>query len=223
MKRLLFLLLVSALLSSCSEKITRGTKYSKLYSEKPTAIVVMPPINQTSNAEAKDFFYTTLYAPLCEKGYYVFSPSMTLELFENESAYDSEQFIDGDLSKFKSLLNADAAMFTTVKSWKKNVFGSVTVGIEYVLKSTATNEVLYKREGLVTVDTSVKGGSGLLGMAMGAALTAARTALTQHVEVGRLCNFYVLKDMPVGKYHPQFGQDAEQLAGSDFVRETVKK
>ena len=37
----------------------------------------------------------------CEKGYYVFSPLMTMDLFKGESAYDSEMFINGDLKKFR--------------------------------------------------------------------------------------------------------------------------
>lgn len=59
-----------------------------------------------------------MFAPLCEKGYYVFSPLLTMELFQSESAYDAEQFIEADLSQFRNVLGADAAMFTIIKSWK---------------------------------------------------------------------------------------------------------
>ena len=86
---------MTLLMSSCSEQITRVAQYPKMYEEKPLTIAVMPPINQTQHVEAKDFFYTTLYAPLCEKGYYVYSPMMTMEMFQSESAYDAEQFIEG--------------------------------------------------------------------------------------------------------------------------------
>lgn len=211
MKKLFLFLITSILLSSCSEKIARGLKYPKMYDEKPTSIVIMPPINQTSNVEAKEYFYTTLYAPLCEKGYYVFSPYMTLEMFEGESAYDSEMFINGDLSTFKKVLNADAAMFTVIKSWRKNVIGgSVVVEIEYILKSTITNEILYQRDGQFTLNTSVStSGGGLIGLAVSMAATAINTAITEHVEAGRQCNVFVLSDMPAGKYSPLFGVDKD--------------
>ena len=224
MKNLIIFSLLSVLLSSCAEQVTKGVRYAKLYEEKPVSKVVMPPINQTSNVAAKEYFYTTMYAPLCEKGYYVFSPYMTMELFKGESAYDSEMFIEGDLSAFKNTLNADAAMFTVIKSWKKNAIGGkVTVGVEYILKSTITNEVLYKREGLISVDTSVSAeGGGLLGMAISMAATAIKTAATEHVVAGRKCNVYVLSDMPVGKYDENFGLDKDGLAGSPYIKGTVK-
>lgn len=88
-----------------------------MYEERPMSIVVMPPINQTTHAEAKDYFYTTMYQPLCEKGYYVYSPYLTMEMFQQESAYDAEMFVEGDLSQFREILGADAAMFTIIKDW----------------------------------------------------------------------------------------------------------
>ena len=135
MKKNLIMALVALFISSCATHVTRLDQYPKMYEEKPLSIVVMPPINQTNHVEAKDFFYTTLYAPLCEKGYYVYSPMMTMEMFQTESAYDSENFIDADLSMFKNILGADAAMFTIIKSWKRNnIGGTLTAGVEYVLR-----------------------------------------------------------------------------------------
>ena len=89
MKKNILLAVISLLLVSCSQKITRDMQYPKMYEEKPVSIVIMPPINQTQHVEAKDYFYTTMFAPLCEKGYYVFSPLLTMELFQSESSYDS--------------------------------------------------------------------------------------------------------------------------------------
>lgn len=79
------------------------------------SIAIMPPINQTTHAEAKDFFYTTLYLPLCEKGYYVYSPYLTMEMYQQESAYDAEMFLDKDISMFQKVLGADAVMFTIIR------------------------------------------------------------------------------------------------------------
>ena len=116
MKQTILFIISIFFLCSCSSNITtRGIQYAKLYDENPTSIVVMPPINQTDFVEAKEYFYTTLHKPLCEKGYYVFSPYMTMELFQTESAYDSEMFLEGDLTIFKNILGADAAMFTIIK------------------------------------------------------------------------------------------------------------
>ena len=215
---------MTLLMLSCAEQITRVAQYPKMYEEKPLTIAVMPPINQTQHVEAKDFFYTTLYAPLCEKGYYVYSPMMTMEMFQSESAYDAEQFIEADLSQFRNVLGADAAMFTIIKSWKRNnVGGKLTAGVEYILRSTKTGETLYKREGLIKVDTSVSsGGGGLFGALVDLAATAISTAATDKVVAGRKCTVFVLSDMPEGKYGTKYDQDQKMPAGKSYIKATVK-
>lgn len=223
MKKYIIFGLVALIMSSCAQQITRGEQYPKMYEEKPLSIVVMPPINQTEHVEAKDYFYTTMYTPLCEKGYYVYSPMLTMEMFQSESAYDAELFIEGDLSQFRNVLGADAAMFTIIKSWKRNnVGGKVTAGVEYILRSTVTGETLYKREGLITVDTSISGGSSGIGALVGLIATAVNTAATDKVIAGRKCTAFVLSDMPVGKYSSMHNQDQKQPAGKSYVKATVK-
>jgi hypothetical protein len=219
MKKYIILSLVAVLLSSCAKQITRGEQYPNMYKEKPLTIAVMPPINRTNHVEAKDYFYTTLYAPLCEKGYYVYSPMMTMEMFQAESAYDAEMFIESDLSQFRNVLGADAAMFTIIKTWKRNnLGGKITAGVEYILRSTKTGETLYQREGLINVDTS-SGGGGLIGVLA----TAISTAATDKVVAGRLCTVFVLSDMPEGKYGTLYDKDQKSLAGKSYIKATVKK
>lgn len=225
MKRCIFFMLTIALvaLSSCSTT-TLVQQYPKIYEERPLTIAIMPPINQTTHAEAKDYFYTTMYMPLCEKGYYVYSPYLTMEMFQTESAYDSEQFIEGDLNMFNQVLGADALMFTIVKDWRRNnLGGKLTAQVEYILRSTKTGETLYKREGKISVDTSVSGGGGAFGALVQLAATAIATAATDKVEAGRICTETVLSNMPTGKYHPMFDQDQSNPAGKMFIKGTVKK
>lgn len=189
MKQILMLILTAIVVVSCSSTKTMGEQYPAMYEEKPVTIAIMPPINQTTHAEAKDYFYTTLYLPLCEKGYYVFSPYLTMEMFQQESAYDAENFLEADLSIFRKVLGADAAMFTIIKSWKRNnVGGKLTVDIEYILRSTKTGQTLYTREGYIKVDTSINGGGGLFGAVAGMIATAINTAATDKVVAGRKCN-----------------------------------
>ena len=222
MKKYIIFGLIALIMSSCAKQITRGEQYPKMYEEKPLSIVVMPPINQTQHVEAKDYFYTTLYTPLCEKGYYVYSPMLTMEMFQSESAYDAELFLENDLSQFRNVLGADAAMFTIIKSWKRNnVGGKLTAGVEYILRSTITGETLYKREGLIKVDTSINAGGGI-GSLVGLIATAVSTAVTDKVVAGRKCTAFVLSDMPVGKYSTMHDKDQNQPAGKSYIKATVK-
>ena len=210
-------------LASCSTPTTLSQQYPGMYEEKPLSIVIMPPINQTTHAEAKDYFYTTMYMPLCEKGYYVYSPYLTMEMFQQESAYDAEMFLEADLTPFRNVLDADAAMFTIIKDWRRNnVGGMLTVKIEYILRSTKTGQTLYTREGEIRVDTSIYGGSGGLGALVGMIATAINTAATDKVVAGRKCTAFVLSDLPAGKYSPLHEKDASNPAGKKFIKATVK-
>ena len=224
---LMLCMIALSALSSCSllNTTTRGTAYPKMYEEKPTSILIMPPINNTNAVEAKDYFYTSLAQPLSEKGYYVLSPFLAMNVLQEESAYDSEMFIDANLKPFNTIFGADVALFTIINKWSKVTLGNmISVEIEYILKSTTTNEVLFNRKGIINVDTSVStGGGGALGALLDMALSAANTALTDKVIAARRCNIYVLGDLPSGVYSPQFGLDKDIRAGGPVVKGTVKQ
>ena len=223
MKKIIGIIMAVVSLASCSTPTTLSQQYPGMYEEKPLSIAIMPPINQTTHAEAKDYFYTTMYMPLCEKGYYVYSPYLTMEMFQQESAYDAEMFLEADLTPFRNVLDADATMFTIIKDWRRNnVGGMLTVKVEYILRSTKTGQTLYTREGEIKVDTSIDGGSGGFGALVGMIATAINTAATDKVVAGRKCTAFVLTDLPAGKYSPMHEKDASNPAGKKFIKATVK-
>ncbi|MBQ0129009.1 MAG: DUF799 family lipoprotein, partial [bacterium] len=89
--KLLFFIVLCVTFASCgsSSSLTRGEQYSKFYEEKPLVILVMPPINNTTCVDAKEFLYTSISRPLVEMGYYVVSPHLAMDIFKAESAYDA--------------------------------------------------------------------------------------------------------------------------------------
>ncbi|MDR0546361.1 MAG: DUF799 family lipoprotein [Dysgonamonadaceae bacterium] len=220
----LFIALCATMMVSCVSVPLKEQTYVKMYSEKPLVIAVMPPINKTNNVEAKEFLYWTLAKPLCERGYYVVSPYLSMDMFKSESAYDAEQFINGSLKRFQDILGADAVLFTTIKKWEKAALVSnIYVEIEYVLKSTKTNEIIFERTGDITYDASVNAsGGGLLGALVNVAASALSTALTDHIKVARACNDYTLVDMPSGVYSPTYDKDQKTGAGKKVFKATIR-
>jgi hypothetical protein len=228
MRNLFYILLVSPLLmqSCAASKLTRAEAYPDMYSNHPLSIAVMPPINTTTNVEAKEFFYVTLTRTLCERGYYVVPSFLCLDLYKTESAYDAENYATGPLDKFRTVLGADAALFTYITEWEKSAIeGNITVTIEYVLRSTITNETIFQRKGTITYDTSVNtsGGGGLFGALVDLAASAINTALSDYVPVARACNAAVLSDLPAGKYSPSYETDKTVIAGPKEIKQTVKQ
>lgn len=213
------------LFSSCATTTTtytRASLYPKMYEEQPVSLLVMPPINNTTNVEAKDLLYTSISYPLIEAGYYVVSPHLAMEFLKNESAYDAEMFIDGDISKFGQVFGVDAVIFSVVDKWEKQGLGIAT-HIRYIMKSTKTNEILFERKCDLYLDLQVQSGqSSALGILMELAASAIATVSTDHIVAARKCNRYVFSDFPRGKYNPYFRLDKETKASEPNVKISVR-
>jgi len=225
MKRFIPILVLAAVVSSCGAggQLTRESQYPDMYENMPNTILVMPPINNTSNVEAKDLLYTSISRPLAEAGFYVISPMLAMDILRNESAYDSELFIDKPLARFGEYFGADAVVFSQIDDWTKRGFG-IDTKIRYIIKSTATDEVLFDRTCDLYLDLSMNSNSGgLLGVLVDMAASAIVTALTDHIEAARMANYYIFKDIPRGKYSPLYLNDRSYVAEKKDITKTVKR
>jgi len=224
--QLITLLVVGSLIFGCttSAPVLKSAAYRQLYVEKPLTILLMPPINRTTNVDAKEYFHATLATTLAEKGFYVLPTFMSMDILRRESAYDAELFVSAPLNKFGSVFGADVVLFTIVHKWEKSaLMSTVKINIEYLLKSVKTDEVLFQRRGNVTYDVSVNSGSsGLAGLAVSMIASAINTAATKYVSVARMANEYTLSDLPFGKYSTTFMQDTAQVAGPKEFNVVVK-
>ena len=224
MKRFILLAIACCLLASCavSNRFTRGSQYAKMYEEKPITLLIMPPINNSTNVEAKDLLYTSISRPLVEAGYYVISPLVAMDVMKAESAYDAELFIDAPLAIFNNYFGADAVVFSVIDSWNKKGLG-IETNISYIIKSAYTNEVLFERSCDLYLDLSINSNSGtLLGILVDLAASAINTAATDHIIAARQANYFIMNDIPRGKYSPDHMIDKDYSAGSKNITASVK-
>ena len=224
MKRLILFAFACVLVSSCGmmNTVTRETQYAKMYEEKPVTLLVMPPINNSTNVEAKDLLYTSISRPLVEAGYYVISPLLAMDILKSESAYDSELFIEAPLTMFNNFFGADAVVFSVIDSWAKKGTG-IQTKIRYVIKSAYTNEILFDRSCDLYLDLSFNSSSGsALGALINLAASAINTAATDHIIAARKANYFVLRDIPRGKYSPEYMLDKQTVAEKKDVFARVK-
>lgn len=202
--------------------VTRESQYAKMYEEKPVTLLVMPPINNSTNVEAKDLLYTSISRPLAEAGYYVISPLLAMDILKAESAYDSENFFDAPLTAFNNYFGADAVVFSIIDSWAKKGLG-IQTKIRYVIKSAYTNEILFDRSCDLYLDLSIDSGSGgALGALIDLAASAINTAATDHIIAARKANYYILRDIPRGKYSPDYMSDKDIIAEEKDIVTIVK-
>ncbi len=219
MKNIFLLALVALFMTGCGATgPLKSVTYKSLYDEKPLSILALPPINKSTKVEAKELFYSSLVIPLAEKGYYVLPPLLAMEILKEESAYDSEMFFERSVKKVGEVFGVDAVLFTVIHEWGKTaLLNQVQVKIEYILKSTKTDEVLFNRVGDVTLKQNMNSGNALADLIGG----MVATALTKEIVVGRKCNYFTLDDLPAGKYNSLFGQDGNTSAGAKEFEKTL--
>lgn len=223
-KHIYYLLFLSTIIFSSCESYTRLSQYPDMYKEQPNVLVIMPPINRTTNVPAKELLYTSISAPLIKAGYYVISPHIAMEMFKSESAYDAEMFIDNDQQIFNKIFGADAVVYTVIDKWqKKGTY--IDTKIQYIIKSTKTNDAIFQRTCELYLDMSENSSSNnesLIGSLVNLAAAAINTALTDQIVAARKSNYYVFKDIPCGKYSPEYMTDQETSADKKDVSITMK-
>lgn len=209
----LFLLLV-VLLSACGpEHISKKDAFPNMYEERPLSILVLPPINMTTAADAKEYYATTIAEPLSFAGYYIYPIEVTTDILKNEGLYDTEILEGLPPEKFKQFFGADAVMYIKILRWNTSYYvigGNVTVAVDCLLKSTTTGRDLWKYDGTIVVDTTGgSGGGGLAGLIVKVVATAVQTATTDYVPIAKRANIITISSMPYGKYHPNFDKDRD--------------
>ena len=127
------------------------------------------------------------------------------------------------LPKVREYFGADAVLFTTIKKWDLSymvIASNLTVSVDCELKSTKSDQILWKYCGTIIVDLSGGNtGGGLVGLIAKAIVTAVSTAMADYVPHARQANYRALYTMPYGKYHPQHNQD-QQVEFVDQTKES---
>lgn len=221
--KVLFSAIVLFGMTGCAS-VQMGTKrdaYPLMYTDKkPVSMLVIPAINESTAADAGDLLNVTVAQPFADHGYYVFPVPIVADIFRKEGILEGTQVKGLPTSLFKKNFGADSVLFITIENWEKKymvVAGNITVGIEYVLLSTVTNEVLWSYDQTIVVDTSGSSGNPLVDLVA----TAVNTAVAQYVPVAARVHATAIQSMPFGKYHPQNGSDGELKSVSLAARDAA--
>lgn len=210
----LALLLAFTLLtmSGCAKQMgTKAELYPLMYENEVRSILVLPPINESTAADAPLYYSTTIHEPLVRTGYYVLPYEVSVDILAHEGITDGQQLYDMPLQTFKDFFGADAVLFTRIKKWDTAyavVASNLTVSVECELRSTKTNERLWNYAGTVVIDlTGHNTAGGLGGLIAQVVITAMSTAMADYVPYAKQANYYALAAMPAGPYSPYYRQD----------------
>jgi hypothetical protein len=178
--------------------------YSEFDRRQPRSILVLPPINESTEVRATYSFYTTTIRPLAELGYYVF-PLVIVDQFMKENGLPGpEEMHQVSLEKLHEAFGADTVLYITIEK-----FGSKYQVI-------ASNTIVYSRAKLVDcrsgtvlweerVQTIVSGQAGFIE----AAVEQVLNSLTDRPHsAAQVASHQLLtptgKGLPKGPRHPEY-------------------
>ena len=214
LKFLVLLSILGLLLGACAPSVRHSLQdvYPKMYEQPPITILIMPPLNNTSAADAKEYFACSLGEAVGLKGYYPFSTELAFTLLRDEGLYDSELVNATVLRNYKKYFDADAVLIISINKWDKTwilTSSYLTISANYELVSTLTAETLWDFSSTISVDLS----SGSDNLLFALVETAVKTAIEDYFPNARAANIVTMQNaLPFGKHHPSFGLDAENPA-----------
>lgn len=170
--------------------------------------MVVPVSNQTTAVDAPVVFDTTITRPLAERGYYVFPVFLTNDVLNDMGLSDEGVLAEIPPQRFKDIFGADAVLYVTIQDWVTTyvvINASVKVTVKYKLVDTSTGEVLWER---TQTARQGSGGSGLIEMAINAAITAATVDYRPLATQANIMAVYQQGyGVPAGPYHPDYQKD----------------
>ncbi len=121
--------------------------YTALNQSKPRSIVVIPPNNNSTEANAPYVYLSTITQPLAEKGYYVFPVAMIDHFMKENGLPTPAEMNNVPLDKIDKIIGADAILYIEIDEWGQNfkITASVAeVNIKLKLVDVKTGTLLWQ-------------------------------------------------------------------------------
>lgn len=165
----------ASILSGCATAPT-AMDYTAFKQSNPRSILVLPPINHTTEVIAPYGVLANVTVPLAEAGYYVFPVALVDETFKNNGLTVAEDIHAVTSKKLSEIFGADAVMYIEVQEYGTSyaVLSSDTVVVvQAKLVDSKTNEILWQGSARAasSEQNNNNNGFGVVGMLVEAAVT----------------------------------------------------
>jgi hypothetical protein len=198
--------LLAVLLTGCVTKYD----YSNYRAHFPRSILVLPPLNETTDVGATYGYLSTVTRPLAEMGYYVFPVAVVDRFFKENGMPGAGEMHQAPLNKIVEIMGADAVLYFTLKQYgtKYQVINSKTVvEAQGRLVDTRTGTVLWEGKLLAQENSSSGSVADLFTAILGQVINQA----TDHAhDVAHYANAQLAlppRGLLLGPRHPRHGTD----------------
>ncbi|WP_431825933.1 DUF799 domain-containing protein [Burkholderia sp. F1] len=217
--KLLSVLGIVALLSACAQP-AKHLDYTAFKKSQPRSILVLPPVNETTDVGATYGMLSQMTLPLAEAGYYVVPVAVMDETFKQNGLTNAAEIQDTPPAKLRDIFGADAALYSKVSKYGSvyQVEDSTTVvAASAKLVDLKTGDVLWQGEGRTTgkeVGNNMSvNGLGIVGALVQAAVKQVAHSLTDEAhDVAGLTSKRLLSagppnGLPYGPRSTRYGTD----------------
>ena len=169
----------------------RKSDFTQFRSENPSSILVVPAINKSVDVNAPDYFLATISRPLAERGYYVFPVNMVRSVLADDGLSDANLVHAGDPHRLGELFGTDSVMYISIERWDAKYIvlsTTVTVELNYRLKSTKTGAELWKNHQIMVYQPQNNNSGGLAGLIADAIAAAITKAAPNYVPLAQQAN-----------------------------------
>jgi hypothetical protein len=121
----------------------------------PKSILILPPINKTTEIMASNIYLSTLSRAIAERGYYVFPVAVVDAMMKDNGFSIPDEMAQIPLKKITEVINPDAVLYLTILQWgtKYQLVETIcVVQIRGRLVDTKSGVILWKGEHKVVYD-----------------------------------------------------------------------
>lgn len=159
------------LLSSCATPYN----YENYRKHKPRSILILPPLNNSTDIKGTYSYLSTVTQPVAEKGYYVFPVAVIDQMMKENGLPSANEMHQVSLKKISEIINPDAVLYLTLERYGTSfvVIDSQTqVVVSGRLIDAKTGTLLWEGSAAAN-DSSSSSGGGLTGMLISAVVKQA--------------------------------------------------
>jgi hypothetical protein len=167
------IILIAALISGCVSA-PAGHDYSGFRAADPHSILVLPPINKSTEVIAPYSVMSQMVAPIAESGFYVFPVALVDQTFKNNGLTVANDIHAVPVQKLYEIFAADAALYLTIEEYGTSyilISSDTVVSVSATLVDLKTGNVIWQGVAKASsAETRGNSGGGLVGMLVEAAV-----------------------------------------------------
>ena len=211
---LITLVLAAGALSVAGCEIAKPYDYTNFRAHPPRSILVLPPVNSSTDVKGTYGYLSTVTQPLAERGYYVFPVAVVDQFMKDNGLPAAGEMQQVPLAKIAEVIGADAVLYVEIKQYGTRyelIASNTTVEVVAKLVDTRTGILLWEGRGLAQQGASVSADSvvGLVADLIEVTLAQVISKVSDHAHVvSRKANEALFTPekagLPYGPYSPKY-------------------